>query len=205
MQAPAFGLNPSFHSGHTALEFTNTVNNHAGPDPGETLFKYGDLIGWGERVGLLTQAQVRALTRKAASRPREAAAVLSQSIRLREALYRAGAALAGGGAPTMSDLAILNAVVKRAANGAGIAAQPGGFAWDWNLDETALDLPLRLIALAAVDLLTSQYVGRIGQCADEHGCGWLFIDSSKNHSRRWCDINDCGNRAKQRRHRLRKS
>jgi predicted RNA-binding Zn ribbon-like protein len=43
----------------------------------------------------------------------------------------------------------------------------------------------------------------VGQCADENGCGWLFVDISKNHSRRWCDINDCGNRAKQRRYQQR--
>jgi len=43
----------------------------------------------------------------------------------------------------------------------------------------------------------------VGQCADEQGCGWLFVDTSKNRRRRWCDINDCGNRAKQRRYQQR--
>jgi predicted RNA-binding Zn ribbon-like protein len=51
--------------------------------------------------------------------------------------------------------------------------------------------------------MTSENYQRVGQCADVDGCGWLFVDTSKNHSRRWCDINDCGNRAKQRRYQKR--
>ncbi|MEO8392900.1 MAG: CGNR zinc finger domain-containing protein [Chloroflexota bacterium] len=56
------------------------------------------------------------------------------------------------------------------------------------------------VALSAAELLISEAHDRIGQCADDRGCGWLFFDTSKNHSRRWCDMNDCGNRAKQHRH-----
>jgi predicted RNA-binding Zn ribbon-like protein len=58
----------------------------------------------------------------------------------------------------------------------------------------------RPIALSAAELLISEERERIGQCADDRDCGWLFLDNSKNRSRRWCYINDCGNRAKQRRH-----
>ena len=204
MQTPAFGLNPAFLSGHAALEFTNTANNHASADPGETLHDYADLLRWASRVGVLDQARVRALTRKAAGRKRDAAAVLARSIELREALYRTFASMAHGRPPSDADLGLLNRSLRRVADGAQLAPRPGGFAWRWNLDETSLDLPLRLMALAAVDLLTADYVERLGQCADDHGCGWLFIDTTKNHSRRWCDINDCGNRAKQRRYRARK-
>jgi predicted RNA-binding Zn ribbon-like protein len=79
----------------------------------------------------------------------------------------------------------------------------GGFEWGCNLDENALEATLWILALSAVDLLTSENLKLVGQCADEEGCGWLFVDTSKNHSRRWCDINDCGNRAKQRRYQQR--
>jgi predicted RNA-binding Zn ribbon-like protein len=57
------------------------------------------------------------------------------------------------------------------------------------------------VARSAADLLTSaEELARVGQCADDRGCGWLFFDTSRNHSRRWCAMKDCGNRAKARRH-----
>jgi len=78
--------------------------------------------------------------------------------------------------------------------GAHIAKTAHGFAWNWDVDADALDAPVCPIALSAAELLISEERQRIGQCADDRGCGWLFLDTSKNHSRRWCDINDCGNR-----------
>ena len=59
------------------------------------------------------------------------------------------------------------------------------------------------IVESAAELLTSERRSRIGQCADDRGCGWLFLDATKNRSRRWCAMGDCGNRAKARRHYLR--
>ena len=56
------------------------------------------------------------------------------------------------------------------------------------------------VVQSAVDLMTSPELDRVGQCADDRGCGWLFVDTTKNRSRRWCDMRDCGNRAKARRH-----
>ncbi|HEY2980899.1 MAG TPA: ABATE domain-containing protein [Anaerolineales bacterium] len=204
MQAAASGFDPALRSGHPALEFTNTVNDHAGAAPGETLFEYGQLLSWGNRVGLLTPDRVRALTRAAARRPTEAAQVFSRALGLREALYRIFVAQATRRPPARSDLAVLNRTLASVMEGARIAPDARGFNWNWNLRDTALDLPLRVLALSAVDLLTSRDIRRVGQCADEAGCGWLFVDTSKNHSRRWCDINDCGNRAKQRRYQARR-
>jgi predicted RNA-binding Zn ribbon-like protein len=203
MHNEKLGLNPDLGSGHPALEFTNTVSDHAGPAPREKLIEYAHLLGWARRVGLLDPAQARTLTRRAARRPDEAAAVLARSVELREAMYRILVALTKGKSPPDSDLAILNNVLQQVTDGAHITRHLGTFAWEWNLNENALDLPLRLAALSGVDLLTSAHLQRLGQCADEDGCGWLFVDTSKNRSRRWCDINDCGNRAKQRRYQKR--
>ena len=66
--------------------------------------------------------------------------------------------------------------------------------------EEVLDAPIGPIARSAAELLISEQRERVGQCADDRGCGWLFLDTSKNRRRRWCDISGCGNRAKQRRH-----
>jgi predicted RNA-binding Zn ribbon-like protein len=70
----------------------------------------------------------------------------------------------------------------------------------WN-EELAprLERPWWPVVRSAAELLTSPHLlDRLGQCADPQ-CGWLFLDTSKSRTRKWCDINDCGNRAKQRR------
>jgi len=56
------------------------------------------------------------------------------------------------------------------------------------------------VTRAAVDLLLSDSLAQVGQCADDRGCGLLFIDTSRNHSRQWCSMDACGNRAKAQRH-----
>jgi predicted RNA-binding Zn ribbon-like protein len=198
-----FGLNLELKSGHPALEFTNTVSNHASTQPGETLFKYQDLISWVKRVGLLGGEQAGRLMTEATTQTDEAAAVLAKSLELREALYRIFVAHTKGRVPPKEDLAVLNSVLGRLTNGAQVVHQAGKFEWQWKVDENALAAPLANIALSAVDLMTSENYKWVGQCADEDGCGWFFVDTSKNHSRRWCDINDCGNRAKQRRYQKR--
>jgi predicted RNA-binding Zn ribbon-like protein len=197
------GLNLDLKSGHPVLEFTNTVSNHASEHPGETLFKYEDLLSWAKRVGLLHSEQIEILASKATSQPEAAAAVFEKSLQLREALYRIFVERARDKSPAEEAMRIFNSVLAPLANGAQIVHHAGEFEWQWNFDEDALDAPLYIIALSAVNLLTSEHQQWVGQCADEDGCGWLFVDTSKNHSRRWCDINDCGNRAKQRRYQKR--
>jgi predicted RNA-binding Zn ribbon-like protein len=194
------GLNLDLKSGHAILEFTNTVGNHASEHPGESLFYFNDLISWMKRVGLIQEEQAQVLTRKGSNQPDEAAAVFARSLELREAIYRVFVAQTEGTSPAEGDLAVLNSVLRDLTDGAQIERESGSFVWQWNFDETSLEAPLSIIALSAVDLLTSEHIKWVGQCADEEGCGWLFVDTSKNHSRRWCDINDCGNRAKQRRY-----
>jgi predicted RNA-binding Zn ribbon-like protein len=203
MQNRNLGINLNLKSGHPSLEFTNTVNNHASEQPGETLFKYEDLLAWGKKVGLLREDQVDRLTHQAARRPEEAAGVFAAALELREVMYRIVIAQTKGKSPPKQDLTTLNSVLSQPTGGAQVVYQTDRFEWQWNFDENALEAPLWLLALSAVDLMTSEYYERVGQCADEDGCGWLFVDTSKNHSRRWCDINDCGNRAKQRRYQKR--
>lgn len=203
MENVHLGLNPALRSGHPALEFTNTVPEHASEHPGETLFKYQDLLVWGKRVGLWQEEQVERLARKAGKQPEEATSIFIQSLELREAIYRIFVAQVQGTSPAKKDLAILNAILARLTSGAQIVQRGHKFAWQWKVTEDSLEVPLQLIVLSVVDLMTSEDYQWVGQCADEDGCGWLFVDTSKNHSRRWCDINDCGNRAKQRRYQKR--
>ena len=194
------GLNTDLKSGHPILEFTNTVGNHASDHPGEHLFGYGDLLAWMGNIGLLQEEQVQVLKRKAAAQSEESTSAFARSLELRESIYRIFVAQTKGESPAQDDLDVLNSVLKNLTGGAQIGQESGRFVWQWNFDETSLEAPLSIIVLAAVDLMTSENIKWVGQCADDGGCGWLFVDTSKNHSRRWCDINDCGNRAKQRRY-----
>jgi predicted RNA-binding Zn ribbon-like protein len=203
MKTLKLSLNLDLKSGHPALEFTNTVNNHASENPGETLFNYDDLLSWTKKVGLLSEKQVQRLTRRAANRPTEATETFAKSVELREALYRVFVTQTKGKPPVDEDLGILNSILANLTNGAQLVHNAGRFEWQWKFEEDRLEAPLAILALSAVDLMTSENYQWLGQCADEDGCGWLFVDTSKNHSRRWCDINDCGNRAKQRRYQKR--
>ena len=203
MNNAKLGLNLDLKSGHPALEFTNTVNDHASQNPGETLFQYEDLLTWGMRAGLLPGEQVENLRHKAEARPREAAVVFAQALELREALYRILVAKTEKNPPADEDLMVLNSLLRDLTRGAQVMPQEDRFVWQWDFDPEFVKGPLAMIALSAVDLMTSEHYQRVGQCADVDGCGWLFVDTSKNHSRRWCDINDCGNRAKQRRYQKR--
>lgn len=199
MRPQQFDLDPNLTSGHPALEFTNTVSNHASRHPTEQLGSYEDLLELAGRVRLLSVEGIQGLRRKAGRKPGEAARALAGAILLREALYHIFVAVTEKNSPADADLALLNKVLQPALNGAELSQRLGRFDLEWNVDPAALDAPLRLFALAGMALLTSEHLQHLGQCADEDGCGWLFVDTTKNHSRRWCDINDCGNRAKQRR------
>jgi predicted RNA-binding Zn ribbon-like protein len=187
------------------LDFANTVNWHAGPQPEEELNTYEELVEWAEKVSLLTVQQAEHLRREAARRPEAAAAVLERAHVTREAIYHLFSATAHGHPADPSELATLNEALGEALGHARLSLTPQGFAWDWSgVDPDALDQMLWPVVQSAVDLLTSPELARVGECADDRGCGWLFLDTTKNHSRRWCDMRDCGNRAKARRHYARK-
>jgi len=182
------------------LEFANTVRWHASQHPEETLHSYADLVTWAQKVRLVSDHAAQKLLGYAAGQPGEASRVLERATALRETIYRIFVALTHGQSPAEADLAELSHTLTKMARGARIVKTAQGFAWNWDVNEDTLDSPIWPIALSAAELLISEARKRVGQCADDRGCGWLFLDTSKNHSRRWCDINDCGNRAKQRRH-----
>lgn len=190
--------------GHLCLDFANTADWHASDQPEERLTSYAEFVSWSQQAGILTEKQAKRLLRQAADRPEEAMAVLKRAIALREAIYEIFAAIAHEQSPPASDLSTLNAALSEILARSQIAPTETGFGWQWAGEEDALNKPLRSVARSAADLLTSDELQRVGQCADDRGCGWLFLDTSRNHTRRWCDIKDCGNRAKAHRHYERK-
>jgi predicted RNA-binding Zn ribbon-like protein len=183
------------------LDFTNTVNWHASEQPVEELPAYTDLLAWAQKVGLLTQPETQRLTRLAARRPAEARAVLERAHALREAVYRLLSATAQGQPADPADLDLINTELPTSLAHSRLAPAAEGYALQWPAQPDALDRLLWPVAYSAADLLTDpELLSRVGECADDRGCGYLFLDMTKNHSRRWCDMKDCGNRAKARRH-----
>jgi predicted RNA-binding Zn ribbon-like protein len=194
-------LTIAFHfdltGGHPALDFANTVDDRPADHPEEHLIGYADLVAWGRQAGVLTDEQAGQLLGEAARHPARAAAVLRRAIELREAIYRILLAAANEARPASEDLDILNDALADAMARARIAPSDDGFAWGW-ADEGALDQMLWPVARAAADLLTSDQLARVRLCS-AHDCNWLFMDASRNGSRRWCNMQSCGNRAKARR------
>lgn len=197
-------VDTQMNTNQLCLTFANTMLWHASDDPRETLHTYVDLIEWTYGEGIITESEKDNLLHIAEERPAEANRILQQAVMLREVIYRIFAALATGDSPAESDLAVFNAALSRAMIGAHLIQSEAGFVWDWEVEEDALDIMLGPIIRSAGALLTSELSERVGQCVDDRGCGWLFLDTSKNRSRRWCSMNDCGNRAKQHRHYQRK-
>jgi predicted RNA-binding Zn ribbon-like protein len=147
----------------------------------------------------MTDAEAERLLVQVAGNTEEAGAVLLRARDLREVMYRIFLAIAEEVTPTETDLHALNAALARAMAHARIVPHDGGFAWDWGGDESELDRLLWPIVRSAADLLTSSELDAVRVCAADD-CSWLFLDTSKNHTRRWCSMKSCGNRAKARRH-----
>ncbi|MBL6276108.1 ABATE domain-containing protein [Micromonospora fiedleri] len=182
--------------GNLALDFVNT---RSGPPTGapddDTLTSYPDLVAWGVYAGALTPAQAAALRRGARADPGGAEATLGQALRTRDDLDEVFRALATGRDPSASALARLRDGEADALRHARLE-RDHTYVWTWRADDT-LARPLRPVVHAAVALLTAGQLDRIKGCG---GCRFLFHDESKNRSRRWCSMDDCGTAEKIRRY-----
>lgn len=194
IQAPMF----EFTGNHLCLDFCNTVHDRT-TEPREMLNCYENLLAWGEQARLVTPLEAAALCTAASQQSAKAEMVRQRAIQVREALYRIFRAIAGGEAVAPSDLDTMNAELARSMAQACIVQREQGFVRDWRAENAALDFILWPVMSLAADLLTSEQREWVRVCAADD-CSWLFLDSSKNHSRRWCDMKSCGNRAKARRH-----
>jgi predicted RNA-binding Zn ribbon-like protein len=199
---PAEAYRFQFVGGEPCLDFTNTVGGNRRTVPNEHLHSYADLVSWARQGDLVSPAQARGLLLRAEREPAAAAMVLASATELREAIFRAFVAVAEGKRPAHGDLDRLNRALASALVHRRVVQTGRGYALGWD-DSNELDRMLWPVAQSAADLLADDHRARIKVCGawEEGGdCGWLFVDSSRNASRRWCTMDDCGNRAKARRH-----
>ncbi|WFF03772.1 ABATE domain-containing protein [Micromonospora sp. WMMD964] len=182
--------------GSLALDFVNTrTGPPAGSPDDDVLTGYLDLIAWGAYAGALSAPEATALRRLAHDDPGASEAAFTRSLRIRDDLDEVFRAVAADRSPSVSVLARLR---DDEADALGHARLERGrtFSWSWRDDQT-LARPLWPVVHSAVQLLTTGTLGRIKGCA---GCRFLFVDESKNRSRRWCSMDDCGTSEKIRRY-----
>ena len=189
-----------FNARWLCLDFTNTVRARPLSERVELINDYTGLISWARQSTILTPGEAAELTDAARRHPRAAAAALAEALTLREALYRAISARAAGLPAPAGDLRTINRAIGNAMARAGLVPTTrGGFEWAWPGSPPGLDRVSWWVARSAAELLTSRDLAAVRECAG-YDCGWLFMDVTKNRSRRWCDMATCGNRAKGRRH-----
>jgi predicted RNA-binding Zn ribbon-like protein len=189
--------------GALCLDFVNTLDDRPAPRPKESLESYGDLVTFARMTGSLPDGLLVALRTEAQGRPDEAEAALTHARTIREAAYRLFLALVEGRAIPGADLDTLNATLARAMSRTRLVdLGDGRFGWAWEGLPVDLMAPVWPVVRSIADLLTSPELVALRLCASET-CNWLFLDTSRNGSRRWCSMRTCGNRAKARRHHAR--
>lgn len=185
--------------GRLCLDFLNTGEWHASGGPKEYLTSYNELVKWAAHAGALNQEEAQQLEQQSKSRPQDALKVYKMAINLRSTLLRMFHALQQQEEPAEADLEIFNAALSKTMKRLTLSLDQGRFNWGWHEAGLDLDKVLWPIVKDAAELFTSDQLPRVSRCVDDT-CGWFFLDTSHNHSRRWCDMKDCGNRAKVKRH-----
>ncbi len=206
LDAKATTIEPKFDfvGGYLCLDFANTVRGYPRDSISrECLTSYPHLVVWSQQVNLTSESEAPVLLRKAERAPVEAASILERARAIREAIYSIFGAVAQGTRPTGSDLDLLNRELERAMAGPRVIVTTDGFAWEWRKEVGAFDQMLAPVVRSAATLLTAAERPLVRQCANAPDCRWLFVDTTKNHRRKWCRTTGCGNVMRVRKYRER--
>jgi len=184
--------------GSLALSFANTLDWRLRDRPVELLKSFPDLLRWARSAGVLEPGHARELLRWAEAHPRAAGRALADAAELREAIAAVFQAVVDGRALPAGALRRLEAACLAGSEALALRAGGDGAEWVWREAAPEPDRPMWAAAIDAARVLTSGDCARVRQCADAE-CGWFFLDTSRNRSRRWCSMEACGNRNKARR------
>lgn len=183
--------------GDPALDLVNTVTARD-TQPRDWLDDYAGLLRWARQSELFARGDLNTLDTLAAESPAKAAAALARCKTLRETLCEALYALADGRQPDDASLDSLDQARLAASRAARLVSRDSRLQTQWSAERSGLDLIAHVITAYAIELLKDARLDRLRVC-DGNDCGWVFIDTSKNGRRRWCDMATCGNVAKARR------
>lgn len=190
------------NAGAPCLAFINSTDNPGGFSQHDDLQPgYANVLSWAREAGIVDDESARRLLALARRNPREASTVRRRIIEFRSALYRLVMASINEPSPAPDDLALFKQELAETYAQARIAIADDStrYIWIWD-EESRLDSILREIVRSAEDVLFSDRIDRLRQCAGED-CHKIFLDTSKNRSRRYCSTTGCGNRERVRRFR----
>ena len=197
METPGAFRGQRIVGGNVALDLLNTQNGPAGEAPeDDVLSDYRDLLAWASHVGLMSAAEERGFRRRARQRPAEADAAFQRARETRAYLHDVFDAVARGKPPARADLLQLQHDAAEALSHGRLVPADGGYRWSW-ADDQDLGRPLWPVIHAALKLVTDGPLKRVKGCAS---CRFVFVDESKNRSRRWCSMDDCGAEDKMRKY-----
>jgi predicted RNA-binding Zn ribbon-like protein len=185
--------------GSLSIGFANTlVYRKDEVKKDDKLKDFTRLIRWADEMGLLTGSESQKLKHQSKKRPEEAATVWKRALFLRETIVRIFEAIAGGQDATPEDVSSVNAMLSETLSRLRIIPSKRAMKWTWAGWCDSLDSILWPLIYSTANLLTSSALFYVKEC-NGRGCGWFFIDTSRNQIRRWCSMSDCGNREKVRR------
>lgn len=185
--------------GALCLDFVNTIHDYAAADPDEELLTFQDLLSFATQTGAINTTESRAFAKWALEHPDAAGKALSSARQSRSMLYRVFSAIAAGKRPSSSDMRQLNRMLAQTYGKLQLRWKEADLQWSWTEDDENPHRLLWPVVRSAVELLTSTSQIRLREC-ESATCTWMFLDHSKNGTRRWCEMKKCGNRAKWRRH-----
>jgi predicted RNA-binding Zn ribbon-like protein len=182
-------------AGKLCLAFADTARAE---DKEEELNGIGDLLQWATKMGVLSSAESGRLAKHYAGNRRQAAADLAMAVAVRDLLRSILTGIANGRPLRDRDIAELNSALAQTPALLRVS-HAGAVGTQWDSAAEGLPKVLFQVLVDAANLLASDRRERIRECSSAE-CTMLFIDASRNGSRRWCDMNVCGNRMKARRH-----
>ena len=186
--------NVKFIGGALCLDFVNTVDAWVeGRVRSDKIETGQDLLAWSKLAGI---GKVEMETSQTAG------SMVPRARVLRDSIYRIMRSVLKHRTPPAADLAVFNCELAIAYSHRQLQYSRGRLLWTWSGSAGGLDRVLWSVVDSAANLLTSADVSRLRECGGTD-CGWLFLDTTRNHSRHWCDMGDCGNLAKVRRFRAR--
>jgi len=182
-------------AGSLCLNFANTIDKRSSQTPEDQLDSYEALIAFGEQTGEFSPQQVRTLLREGARQGEKASRIFHQAIELREMIFRVLMGVADRQEVAKADVAALNAAIRRSNAKSFITPTKTQLPWLSVEKNTGVERLFGKVVRSAAELLTSEDIERVKRCASEK-CAWLFMDRSRSHNRRWCEMRTCGSQHK---------